>query len=239
MPIKDELPSSKLHLMLPGAISFQSKANKLPQSTTQVLINIQAFAFKRGPIYRSFPSICETRHPLCSPGCLRRSRFNMPQSGCLYIRLQHLVSLATRRGCAKQSIFNLCWWSAQIPHYSHHGCFVTHFLICHCPLYLEIKYLGTWTAAASLHLNGPFFLFFLLFFKFLRSCRRQRDALESGSMRRGAAPNNHHARDLDNTELLDGLHITEDRRLIAFHAVDGGQSAQRRFQPRLNPIGRD
>lgn len=33
-----------------GAISFQSKANELPQSTTQVLINIQAFAFKSRPI---------------------------------------------------------------------------------------------------------------------------------------------------------------------------------------------
>ena len=65
MPIKDSLPGSKPHLMLPGAISFQSKANKLPQSTTQVLINIQTFAFKSSPVYRSFPSICETWDPLC------------------------------------------------------------------------------------------------------------------------------------------------------------------------------
>lgn len=65
MPIKDKMPSSKLHLMLLGAISFQSKAHKLPQSTTQVLINIQAFAFKSSPIYSSFPSICETWNPLC------------------------------------------------------------------------------------------------------------------------------------------------------------------------------
>lgn len=31
-----------------------------PQSTRQVLINIQTFAFKSSPIYSSFPSICET-----------------------------------------------------------------------------------------------------------------------------------------------------------------------------------
>lgn len=49
-----------------GAISFQSKANKLLQSTTQVLINIQPFAFESSPVYRSFPSICETCNPLCS-----------------------------------------------------------------------------------------------------------------------------------------------------------------------------
>lgn len=51
LPIKEELPGSKLR----GAISFQSKSNELPQSTTQVLINIRAFAFKSSPIYRSIP----------------------------------------------------------------------------------------------------------------------------------------------------------------------------------------
>lgn len=33
--------------MLRGAISFQSKANKLPQSTTQVLINIHAICIQK------------------------------------------------------------------------------------------------------------------------------------------------------------------------------------------------
>lgn len=51
MPVKEELPGSKPR----GAISFQSKANELPQSTTQVLINVHAFAFKSSPIYRSIP----------------------------------------------------------------------------------------------------------------------------------------------------------------------------------------
>lgn len=54
-------PVQSFNLVLRGAISFQSKAHKLPQSTRQVLINIQTFAFKRSPIYSSFPSICETR----------------------------------------------------------------------------------------------------------------------------------------------------------------------------------
>lgn len=48
-PAAQELPASKRR----GAISLQSKANQLPQSTTQVLINVHAFAFKRSPIYRS------------------------------------------------------------------------------------------------------------------------------------------------------------------------------------------
>lgn len=54
-------PVQSFNLVLRGAISFQSKAHKLPQSTRQVLINIQTFAFKSSPIYSSFPSICETR----------------------------------------------------------------------------------------------------------------------------------------------------------------------------------
>lgn len=49
--MKEELPGSKPR----GAISFQSKANELPQSTTRVLINIHAFAFKSSPIYGSIP----------------------------------------------------------------------------------------------------------------------------------------------------------------------------------------
>lgn len=53
-------PVQSIYLVLRGAISFQSKAHKLPQSTRQVLINIQTFAFKSSPIYSSFPSICET-----------------------------------------------------------------------------------------------------------------------------------------------------------------------------------
>lgn len=51
MPVKEELPGSKPR----GAISFQSKANELPQSTTQVLINVHTFAFKSSPVYRSIP----------------------------------------------------------------------------------------------------------------------------------------------------------------------------------------
>lgn len=61
MPNRDRVGRFKAPIRcLRGAISFQSKANELPQSTRQVLINIHAFTFKSRPIYRSFPSICET-----------------------------------------------------------------------------------------------------------------------------------------------------------------------------------
>lgn len=61
VPIRDRVGRFKAPIRcLRGAISSQSKANELPQSTRQVLINIHAFAFKSRPIYRSFPSICET-----------------------------------------------------------------------------------------------------------------------------------------------------------------------------------
>ncbi len=59
----------------------------------------------------------------------------------LCISISFGVSLGTRRSCSEESILNLCWWSAQIPHYSH-GCIVTGFLIYHCLLYLNVKYLG-------------------------------------------------------------------------------------------------
>lgn len=160
MPIKDSLPGSKPHLMLPGAISFQSKANKLPQSTTQVLINIQTFAFKSSPVYRSFPSICETWNPLCCVTggfkCLfERGNVNRGTSDCswtlfssdtVYMWASHLQPpcMGTRRSCCRKSILDLCWWSAQTPHYSHHGSIVSHFLICYWLLYLNIKYLGNW-----------------------------------------------------------------------------------------------
>lgn len=61
----------------------------------------------------------------------------------LYISIPRRVSMGTRRhSCSKKSILNLCWWSAQIPHYSR-GCIVTHFLIYYCLLYLITKYLKT------------------------------------------------------------------------------------------------
>lgn len=64
MPVKEELPGSKLR----GDISFQSKANELPQSTTQVLINIHTFAFKSSPIYRSIPFHLGTESPVEEQG---------------------------------------------------------------------------------------------------------------------------------------------------------------------------
>lgn len=132
MPIKEKLPSSKLHLMLLGAISFQSKANKLPQSTTQVLINIQTFAFKSSPVYRSFPSICETWSPLClqkllfveGPGLnahMRQILQRAPQEEesaalCLfsvrleldYISASHLESPWEQGGAAPKSQYWTC-----------------------------------------------------------------------------------------------------------------------------------
>lgn len=108
------------NLVLRGAISFQSKAHKLPQSTRQVLINIQTFAFKSSPIYSSFPSICETWQShtgLLFVGGPRGEEYY----GGYYRRLP--VRLGVRRSCAtvawgqggaaacsKESILNLCWW---------------------------------------------------------------------------------------------------------------------------------
>lgn len=72
--------------------------------------------------------------------------------------------MGTRRGCCRKSILNLCWWSAQIPHYSH-GCIVTDFLIYYCLLYLKIKYLGKWTTLVCTLIAHIRLFFLLLFFK--------------------------------------------------------------------------
>lgn len=64
------------------------------------------------------------------------------------ISASHWESPGEQGGAAafsKKSILNLCWWSAQNPHYSR-GCIVTDFLIYYCQLYLNTKYLRTWTA---------------------------------------------------------------------------------------------
>lgn len=175
MPIKDKLPGSKPHLMLWGAISFQSKANKLLQSTTQVLINIHPFAFKSLQIYRSLPSICETWNPLwlqkkkkvvCrSLGFKCLYDINIPgnpcRRGCTSCsNMGFGASPWGAAACAIMSILNLCWWSAQIPHYSR-GCIVTSFLIYIRLRYLNVKYLETWTALVCTLMapKDPFFIF--------------------------------------------------------------------------------
>lgn len=110
--------------MLPGAISFQSKANKLLQSTTQVLINIHAFAFKSGPIYSSFPSICETRLPFAQRDrCLQtRGRLRQILQAVFRLdvwtsdaRVSRGVSRATGRGCARVNIELVLVVSANSP----------------------------------------------------------------------------------------------------------------------------
>lgn len=85
------------------------------------------------------------REPFRRKSWLHFACFSAQVGVRLYISISFRVSLGTRRSCSKESILNLCWWSAQIPHYSH-GCIVTGFLIYYCLLYLNIKYLGKWGA---------------------------------------------------------------------------------------------
>lgn len=106
------------YLVLRGAISFQSKAHKLPQSTRQVLINIQTFAFKSSPIYSSFPSICETwqgHSGLLFVGGPRREEYYGGYYTKPTVESDEVTRSATwgqdgAAACSKESILNLCWW---------------------------------------------------------------------------------------------------------------------------------
>lgn len=177
MPIRDRAGRFKAPIRcLRGAISFQSKANELPQSTRQVLINIHAFAFKSRPIYRSFPSICETwkiHAELLFEGGPHGEEYyggyyggvgGVPkclESDKLHIQCKHAAAppcAVSGDEAELQPAPKSQYWTCvggQIPHY------------CHCHLlpdlllYLNIKYLAK---PSTLHHNRPWIPFHPPFF---------------------------------------------------------------------------
>lgn len=201
-----------------------SKRNpKLPQSTTRVLINIQAFALKSGPVYSSFPSICKSlaaEATVCREAlCMWRLTFALSLAeSFFFFRLPGKQARKRREGgdepaCSKKkvNIELVLVASPQTRHYSH----------CRrLPDLLAARLISTsniWgNEPLTLHLNSCFVLGFL-------SMSPQLQSTVWGRTHRAGLPiiidRSQNRQTLDTIApcllLLDGL--------IAFHTHNEGQ----------------